>query len=153
MSLTNPVTGSNATPTKSAAQSDAAALEVRDLVADYGSGKAVDGLSFTIRPGELVTLLGPSGCGKTTSLRCVAGLHPIAGGSIAIAGRVVSGDRVHVRPERRGVNMVFQSYALWPHMDVFDNVAYGLRAQRLPRAEVTQRAESMLKLVGLDGYG
>lgn len=146
-------TPSGCNPAAAAGEPDVApALEVSDLVADYGAETVVNGLSFAIERGELVTLLGPSGCGKTTSLRCVAGLHRISGGAITIAGRVVADGRVHVRPERRSLNMVFQSYALWPHMSVFDNVAYGLRAQRLPRSEVTQRTEAMLETVGLGGY-
>jgi ABC-type Fe3+/spermidine/putrescine transport system ATPase subunit len=127
-------------------------LEVCNLVADYGADTVVNGLSLTIRPGELITLLGPSGCGKTTSLRCVAGLHRVTSGSITIGGQLVADGRTHVRPERRGLNMVFQSYALWPHMSVFDNVAYGLRAQKLPRPEVGQRTQEMLDAVGLGGF-
>lgn len=137
------VSGSDGTPV----------LDVRELAAHYGSHRAVDGLSLTVKRGEFVTLLGPSGCGKTTALRCVAGLHRISGGTIAIAGRVVADGRVHVHPERRSLNMVFQSYALWPHMNVFDNVAYGLRAQHLPRTEVTKRTAEMLEIVGLGSYG
>jgi len=128
-------------------------LGVDDIVADYNGKTAVDGVSFSIRAGEFVTLLGPSGCGKTTTLRCVAGLHRISGGTIQIDGRRVADGRTHVRPERRGLNMVFQSYALWPHMSVFQNVAYGLRAQRVAKREIRGRVEEMLDLVGLGGYG
>jgi ABC-type Fe3+/spermidine/putrescine transport system ATPase subunit len=132
---------------------DDAVLDVAGLTADYGANRVVDGLDLRIRTGEIVTLLGPSGCGKTTTLRCVAGLHRVSSGIITLAGQVVGAPRVHVVPERRPVNMVFQSYALWPHMTVFDNIAYGLRAQRLPRDEITRRTEEMLELVGLGGYG
>ncbi|MFT4083857.1 MAG: ABC transporter ATP-binding protein [Nocardioides sp.] len=128
-------------------------LEVTALEATYGTTKVVDGLDLQIRRGELVTLLGPSGCGKTTTLRCVGGLHRASAGSIRLGGELVGDRTTHVRPERRSVNMVFQSYALWPHMTVFQNVAYGLRAQRLPRAEIQRRTEEMLDLVGLGGYG
>jgi ABC-type Fe3+/spermidine/putrescine transport system ATPase subunit len=144
-----PADGASAAPP---CEETAPVLEVRDLVADYGAETVVDGLDLKIRPGELVTLLGPSGCGKTTSLRCVAGLHRVTSGSITIAGRLMADGRTHVRPERRGLNMVFQSYALWPHMSVFDNVAYGLRAQKVPRTEVSQRTEEMLDVVGLGGF-
>jgi ABC-type Fe3+/spermidine/putrescine transport system ATPase subunit len=135
------------------AESASAVLEARGLVAHHGSNRVVSGVSLRIEPGEFVTLLGPSGCGKTTTLRCVAGLHRIDGGTISIGGRTVAGPREHIPPERRSVNMVFQSYALWPHMTVFQNVAYGLKAQRLPRREVATRTEEMLDLVGLSGYG
>ncbi|WEG08786.1 ABC transporter ATP-binding protein [Microbacterium horticulturae] len=128
-------------------------LGVDNIVADYNGKTAVDGVGFTIHAGEFVTLLGPSGCGKTTTLRCVAGLHRISKGAIHIDGRLVADQRTHVRPEKRGLNMVFQSYALWPHMTVFQNVAYGLRAQRVPKSEIRGRVEEMLDLVGLGGYG
>jgi ABC-type Fe3+/spermidine/putrescine transport system ATPase subunit len=128
-------------------------LEIDGLVARHGHNQVVDGVSFAIQEGEFVTLLGPSGCGKTTTLRCVAGLHRVSGGRILIDGRLVADPRTHVRPERRSLNMVFQSYALWPHMTVFQNVAYGLRAQRVERAEIGRRVAEVLELVGLEGYG
>ena len=128
-------------------------LEVDGLIAEHGRNRVVNGVSFAISQGEFVTLLGPSGCGKTTTLRCVAGLHRAAGGSISIDGRVVANARTHVRPEHRSLNMVFQSYALWPHMSVFQNVAYGLRAQHVDRAEIITRVNEVLELVGLAGYG
>ena len=118
---------------------DPVGLRVRDLVADYGGGQAVAGVSFDVEPSEFVTLLGPSGCGKTTTLRCVAGLHPVVAGTIAVGGEVLSSDRIHLRPERRRINMVFQSYAIWPHMTVFDNVAYGMKGRRGDRAERAAR--------------
>ena len=127
-------------------------LEVEGLVAAHGRNRVVDGVSFVIREGEFVTLLGPSGCGKTTTLRCVAGLHRVSDGTIRIDGRAVAGRKTHVRPERRGLNMVFQSYALWPHMTVFQNVAYGLKAQGVERGEIRRRVEEVLELVGLGGY-
>ena len=104
----------------------------------YGDVTAVDDVSFDIAPGEMVTLLGPSGCGKTTTLRAVAGLETPSGGSIRLNGETVysAAERRNVPAEKRGVSMVFQSYAIWPHMTVFDNVAYGLRVRKLPQAEV-----------------
>ncbi|MEV7038408.1 ABC transporter ATP-binding protein [Amycolatopsis sp. NPDC051061] len=143
----------NGVPVAQEDQAPAPVLEVRDLVAHYGTTPVVKGVDLTIGEGEFVTLLGPSGCGKTTTLRCVAGLHQVTGGTISISGRTVADAATHVRPERRSVNMVFQSFALWPHMTVFGNVAYGLKAQHLPRAEITARVEEMLDLVGLAGYG
>jgi iron(III) transport system ATP-binding protein/putative spermidine/putrescine transport system ATP-binding protein len=124
-------------------------LGVRDLVIRYGEVVAVDGISFQVAEGEFVSLLGPSGCGKTTTLRCIAGLESLSSGEIRIAGDIVAGAGREVAPERRGVNMVFQSYAIWPHMSVFDNVAYGLR--RRPRAEVQRRVGEALRMVGLSG--
>ena len=95
--------------------------------------------------------MGPSGCGKSTTLRCVAGLHRIAGGAITIGDDLVAGPRVHVRPEHRRVNMVFQSYAIWPHMSVFENVAYGLKSMKLTGGEIKAVVHAMLELVGLEG--
>src|SRR5215470_10659360 len=111
---------------------DAAAIEVRDLVVRYGRVTAVRGVTFSVGAGEHVTLLGPSGCGKTTTLRAIAGLERPSEGEIRIGSAAVfsSAERVNVPAERRGLSMVFQSYAIWPHMTVFDNVAYGLRVRR-----------------------
>jgi iron(III) transport system ATP-binding protein len=129
-----------------------AQLSVRRLVVSYGPVVAVDGVSFEVQQGEFVSLLGPSGCGKTTTLRCIAGLESASAGEIRIGERVVAMDGREVPPEKRGVNMVFQSYAVWPHMSVFDNVAYGLRTHRRPASEVMQRVEEALRLVGLSGF-
>ncbi|MFE2889301.1 ABC transporter ATP-binding protein [Streptomyces sp. NPDC059272] len=128
-------------------------LDVNGLVAEHGTNRVVNGVSFQIEEGEFVTLLGPSGCGKTTTLRCVAGLHRAAGGSISIDNRLVADARTHVRPEHRALNMVFQSYALWPHMTVSQNIAYGLKAQKVVKTEIGPRVEEVLELVGLSGYG
>jgi len=111
------------------------------------------GVSLNIPEGSLYTFLGPSGCGKTTTLRCVAGLERPDGGRISIAGQTVfaSGERVYVPTNKRPIGMVFQSYAIWPHMTVAENVAYPLTIQRRPRAEIKQRVLDVLKVVGLDG--
>jgi ABC-type Fe3+/spermidine/putrescine transport system ATPase subunit len=129
-------------------------IEVADLVVRYGDVTAVDSIGFDIAPGELVTLLGPSGCGKTTTLRAVAGLETPSGGIIRLNGTSVysASERRNVPAEKRGVSMVFQSYAIWPHMTVFDNVAYGLRVRRLPQAEVRQNVERVLGLVQMQGF-
>jgi ABC-type Fe3+/spermidine/putrescine transport system ATPase subunit len=129
-----------------------AELSVRDLVVQYGDVVAVDGVSFHVAEGEFVSLLGPSGCGKTTTLRCIAGLESATRGEIRIGDTVVARDGREVPPEKRGVNMVFQSYAVWPHMTVFDNVAYGLRVAGLSRAELGRRTQEALRLVGLAGF-
>ena len=127
-------------------------LSVTDLVVQYGNTVAVDRVSFHVAEGEFVSLLGPSGCGKTTTLRCIAGLETAASGEIRIGENVVARDGREVPPERRGVNMVFQSYAVWPHMTVFDNVAYGLRVQKIGRADLQRRTMEALRLVGLQGF-
>jgi iron(III) transport system ATP-binding protein len=132
-----------------ASQPAKASIEVADLVVRYGDVTAVRGVSFHVAAGEHVTLLGPSGCGKTTTLRAIAGLEHPAAGEIRIAGEAVysSAARVNIPPERRGLSMVFQSYAIWPHMSVFDNVAYGLRVRKLAGAEVAARVKWALDLV------
>ena len=109
----------------------------------------VDGVSFTINQGELVTLLGPSGCGKTTLLRMVAGLEQVSRGKIQIGGRDVTAQG----PADRPVSMMFQSYALFPHLRVLDNVMYGLRMQHVPPSEAQARAQAVLRQVGLADYG
>ncbi|MFT3965147.1 MAG: ABC transporter ATP-binding protein [Sphingobium sp.] len=115
---------------------------------------AVDGVSLTIRQGEFVTLLGPSGCGKTTTLRMVAGLERPDSGRITVGDRVVSDDAraLFLPPEQRGLGMVFQSYAIWPHMTVAENVAYPLKVRRVNRAEVAERVTRALQLVEMDAY-
>ena len=124
-------------------------IAVDGLVVRYGDTTAVHGVSFSVARGELVTLLGPSGCGKTTTLRAIAGLETPSGGSITLDGTVMysAAARRNVPTEKRGVSMVFQSYAIWPHMSVFDNVAYGLRVRRLPKAEVDAKVDRALGLV------
>ena len=127
-----------------------ASVVVDDLRIKYGNTEAVKGISFSIAPGEFVTLLGPSGCGKSTTLRCIAGLEPPSAGRISIDDQVVATADRQVPPERRGVNMVFQSYAVWPHMTVAGNVGYGLKG--MPKAEAQDRVAEVLDLVGLSPY-
>lgn len=128
-------------------------LEVSNLTAGYGTDRVVNGINLRQRAGSVVTLLGPSGCGKTTTLRCVAGLHTPSGGEIVIGGKTCDDMKRHIPPDQRPVNMVFQSYALWPHMTVFDNVAYGLRAAGgLSRKAIREEVGRMLEIVGLGGF-
>lgn len=129
-----------------------AKLSVEDLVVAYGAVTAVRNVSFVVEDGEFVSLLGPSGCGKTTTLRCIAGLEGSSAGTIRIGGEIVAADGRDVPPEKRGINMVFQSYAVWPHMTVFENVAYGLRTRREPADDVVRKVTEALGIVGLDGY-
>jgi iron(III) transport system ATP-binding protein len=128
-------------------------VEVRGLKKAYGSTLVVDGVDLSIQHGQLLCLLGPSGCGKTTTLRLLAGFVEPDGGEILVGGRLLSAPGRVVAPERRNMSMIFQSYAVWPHMTVFDNVAYGLKLRGTERAELAERVHNMLGLVRLDGLG
>jgi ABC-type Fe3+/spermidine/putrescine transport system ATPase subunit len=134
--------------------SEAPQIEVTDLVIRYGALAAVGPISFTAPAGKQLTLLGPSGCGKTTTLRAVAGLEQPAAGKIRIGDKTVfdSSSGINVPTEQRGLSMVFQSYAIWPHMTVFENVAYGLRVRGRSNAEVRERVGHALDLVQMSGF-
>ncbi|HEY0425419.1 MAG TPA: ABC transporter ATP-binding protein [Rhodopila sp.] len=129
-------------------------IEVSRLTVRYNDVVAVDAIDFTIQPGELVTLLGPSGCGKTTTLRAIAGLEDPTSGTIRLGGETVfsSAERRNVPTEKRGLSMVFQSYAIWPHMTVAENVAYGLNVRKMPRGEVDQNVRRVLDLVQMSRF-
>ncbi len=126
-----------------------AGVKLEGLGKRYGEVWAVRDVSLEVPDGELVSLLGPSGCGKTTILRMVAGFVRPNTGRILVGNQVVSGGDVHVPPERRGMAMVFQSYAVWPHMTVCQNVAYPLRCARVPSGEIQARVQRALELVRL----
>jgi iron(III) transport system ATP-binding protein len=128
-------------------------ITITGLTKRFGQVGAVVGLDLEVRPGELVALLGPSGCGKTTTLRLVAGFLAPETGEIRVGDRVLSSPALVVPPERRRMAMIFQSYALWPHMTVAQNVAYGLRFAGVGRADRDRRVDEMLRAVQLDGYG
>lgn len=130
-------------------------LELRNVVKLYGTVRAVNNLSFTIQRGEVFTLLGPSGCGKSTTLRIVAGLeHPEDGELLLTGHTIVSAKQgLYLPPERRNMGMVFQSYAIWPHFTVFENIAFPLRLRRVGNDEVRKRVEESLDIVGLTGLG
>jgi iron(III) transport system ATP-binding protein len=131
-----------------------AAVSLRGLTKRFGPDvAAVRDLSLEVRHGEVVSLLGPSGCGKTTTLRLVAGFLEPDAGEIRVGDRRLSGPGFAVPPERRGMSMIFQSYAVWPHRTVTENVAYGLRFRDVPRAEIPGRVERALALVRLEGFG
>jgi iron(III) transport system ATP-binding protein len=125
-------------------------IKIDNLTKSFGGVVAVNDLSLSVPDGEMLVLLGPSGCGKTTTMRCIAGLERPQSGTIAIAGRTVfAADKLNVPINQRNVGMVFQSYAIWPHMSVYDNVAFPLRVKNLPRAEILARTNDMLAQVGL----
>jgi putative spermidine/putrescine transport system ATP-binding protein len=123
-------------------------IEVKSVSKSYGMALAVDAVSFAVERGHVLALLGPSGCGKTTTMRMVAGLIQPSAGSIAIKGRSVAGVPVH----RRNVGMLFQNYALFPHLDIAGNLAFGLEMRRLPRDEIKRRVAQALTMVKLDGF-
>jgi spermidine/putrescine transport system ATP-binding protein len=124
-------------------------VELVDLVKEFDDIRAVDGITLDVRPGEFFSLLGPSGCGKTTTLRLIAGFEQPTSGLIRLDGN----DMSRTPPHRRNVNTVFQSYALFPHLNVFDNVAFGLRYRDLSRSERRSRVEEALALVRMAGLG
>jgi iron(III) transport system ATP-binding protein len=129
-------------------------IRVEDITKYYGLLKAVDRVSFDVEAGEMVTLLGPSGCGKTTTLRLIAGLEQPVGGSIWVGDKLVSSAErgVFVAPEKRGMGMVFQSYALWPNMTVYENVAYPLKRRKVPAKEIPERVATALRLVDMSEF-
>src|SRR6202034_526174 len=130
-------------------------LTTPDLVADavvkrFADHVAVDSLSFTVDRGSFFSILGPSGCGKTTLLRLIAGFIAPDAGEIAVGGKRLSAPGNVVPPERRGMSMIFQSYALWPHMTVEQNVGYGLRVRTLPAAEIARRVGTICAATRLE---
>ena len=131
-----------------AAPGDAAFLQIHDVVKDFGGFRAVSHISLQIARGEIVALLGPSGCGKSTLLRMLAGLETPTSGRIVLDGHDLAELPAHARP----MNMMFQSYALFPHLTVWDNIAFGLRRTAMPRAQVAERVEAMLNLVQLTKF-
>src|SRR3990172_3478965 len=128
-------------------------VRVESLKKSFGSELVIDNVTFTAHDGMFTTILGPSGSGKTTVLRCIAGLEEPDEGEIWIGENLVfsSTEKVSVPPENRGIGMVFQSYAIWPHMTVFDNVAYPLQVRNMPKNEIEKRVKASLELVGLQG--
>jgi len=128
-----------------------ARVVLEGLTKKFGEFAAVRALSLTIEDGEFVSLLGPSGCGKTTTLRLLAGFLTPDAGRILVDDAPVSTSRAVVPPERREMSMIFQSYAVWPHKTVFENVAFGLKLRRVGRAEIAARVQRMLDLVRLGG--
>ncbi len=131
-----------------AAAQGQAFLSIEDVVKDFGGVKAVNHVSLDIAKGEIFALLGSSGCGKTTLLRMLAGFETLSSGRIVLDGV----DLASMEPYARPINMMFQSYALFPHLTVWDNIAFGLKREGLPRAQIAERVEAMLKLVQLGSF-
>src|SRR3954468_5320045 len=125
-------------------------LELDRLGKHYGGVRSVDGIDLAVEPGEFICLLGPSGCGKTTTLRMIAGFLEPDEGEIRVHGRVVSAPGSVVPPERRNMGMIFQSYAVWPHMTVRENVGYGLKMKKASAAEREKRVDAILEATKLD---
>lgn len=124
-------------------------IRVESVIKTFGTTRALDGISLCIEPGELFFLLGASGCGKTTLLRCIAGLESPTHGAIFFGDR----DVTNMPPHKREAAMVFQSYALWPHLTVGQNIAFGLEERKVPRPEIKRRVEEALEMVQLPGFG
>ena len=125
-----------------------AILKVKNLSKNFGKVKAVQEVSFEATEGKVLSLLGPSGCGKTTTLRCIAGFENPDRGEICLDDRKIT----HISPERRGIGMVFQNYALWPHMTVYGNLAFGLQIRKVSKDEITKKIKKVLGMVQLEGY-
>ena len=126
-----------------------AALDVRELEVSYGDALVLKRVSLAVAAGEFVALLGPSGCGKTTLLRAVSGFVPVKAGSIAVGGREITREP----PDKRGMAMVFQSYALWPHMTTAQNLGYGLKLRGVAKPEIARRVAEILAMLKLEGFG
>jgi len=124
-------------------------LELRDLTKSFGGFKAVDQITLKVESGEFLSLIGPSGCGKTTTLRMIAGLIEPDGGSVCIQNEIINEKPVH----KRNIGMVFQSYALFPHMSVFDNIAFGLRMKKLKKSDITRKVNEVLEMIQLPQLG
>ncbi|WP_056933361.1 ABC transporter ATP-binding protein [Thermococcus barophilus] len=131
-----------------------AGIRIINLVKKFGEVTAVDHINLDIKDGEFMTLLGPSGCGKTTTLRMIAGLEVPTDGEIYIGDKLVSSPSkgIFIPPEQRNIGMVFQNYAVWPHMTVFDNVAYPLKIRKLPKDEIEKKVMRVLEMVRLKGF-
>ncbi|SFB48166.1 putative spermidine/putrescine transport system ATP-binding protein [Cohnella sp. OV330] len=127
-------------------------LEIRQLHKSYGGQPALRGIDFSVSRGQIISVLGPSGCGKSTLLQLIAGLQQPDGGEVRLRGEAVSTASKLVPPEKRGINMVFQDYALWPHMSVYDNISYGLKRKKAASADIRTKVEELLRLLHLEPF-
>lgn len=127
-------------------------VNIDHIYKSFGDVEVLKDFNYEVQDGEFITLLGPSGCGKTTMLRIIAGFEKPTKGRLFIGDKEVSSDDVFLPPEKRGIGMVFQSYAVWPHMNVFDNVAYPLKIQKMPKKEIKKKVDNILKVVHLSQY-
>ncbi|MCI8303535.1 MAG: ABC transporter ATP-binding protein, partial [Lawsonibacter sp.] len=123
-----------------------ATITIENAVKRFGNDTIINGLNLDIRPGEFFTLLGPSGCGKTTLLRMIIGFNTIEGGTFKINDQVIN----DIPTNKRNIGMVFQNYAVFPHMSVFDNVAFGLKNRKVPKPEIQRKVDEILKVVKID---
>ena len=130
-----------------------AGLTITNVTKKFQAFEALKDVSIDVREGEFLAVLGPSGCGKTTMLRIIAGFEQVSEGEISIGGKVVSSSKLNVAPENRRIGIVFQNYALWPHMTVAENIGYSLKIAKTPAAERESRVAEALKLVDMEGYG
>ena len=122
-------------------------LQLKDMTKKYDNGDGVEHINLDIYEGEIVSFLGPSGCGKTTILRAIGGFHDVTSGDITIDGQSIVG----LPPEKRPTAMVFQSYNLWPHMTVYENLAFGLKLRKMPKSQIDSEIQAHLKLVSMSG--
>lgn len=129
-----------------------AGLTIKNVTKKFQAFEALKDVSIDVREGEFLAVLGPSGCGKTTMLRIIAGFEQVSEGEISIGGKVVSSPKLNVAPENRRIGIVFQNYALWPHMSVAENIGYSLKIAKTPAAERENRVAEALKLVDMEGY-
>ena len=127
-------------------------ITINQVTKSFGDVTVLKEFTQEFQDGEFITLLGPSGCGKTTMLRIIAGFEKPTSGEVKIDGQVVNSQNVFIPPEKRGIGMVFQSYAVWPHMNVFDNIAYPLKIRRLPKDQIKEKVMSVLEVVHLSQY-
>ena len=123
-------------------------IRLRDLIMEFDGERILDGINLYINDHEFLTLLGPSGCGKTTTLRIIGGFLTPTSGTVTFDGETIN----DVPPYKRQINTVFQRYALFPHLDVYDNIAFGLRVAKVPKDEIDARVKEMLEIVSLRGY-
>lgn len=128
-------------------------LEFENVRKVYGTTEILPGMNFNVNKGEFISLLGPSGCGKTTTLRLIAGLEEPTSGRIDLDGNTVANGRHFTPPEKRNLGMVFQSYAIWPHMNVFDNITYPLKIRKMSREQILNRVSRIIKVLHLDELG